>query len=96
MEKMSKSSTKKILLVLLMCSVFAVGGFTSHFVNTQETVTMKSVEVPKFNITNVLEEKEIVCVNVEPQTIIIKGLPYTRATPNHKTPCSLIHGGGFE
>jgi hypothetical protein len=35
------------------------------------------------------------CTNLEPQTILINNQPYTKATPNHLTPCSIknIFGG---
>lgn len=81
---------KTTIAMCLLIGLLLVGGVGVY---PYERVSYGGGDVIINNIRDVLKYD---CVDVEPETIIINGQYYSKATPNHKTPCSLVYGGGFE
>jgi hypothetical protein len=80
--------TTKILMVI--AGLMLIG---SVAVYPHEKMSSEYIQVIKHRVVDVIEPS---CADVQPQTIMIHGLPHTKATPNHEVPCSIMYDGGFD
>jgi hypothetical protein len=76
--------TTKILF--LMAGLLLVGIATTY---PYERMNSEYIQVNKNKVIDALQPREVKCVDVEPQTIMINNLPHSKATPNHQRPCHL-------